>query len=402
MDLQNIMYKLFLILIYHIYFFIIKTNGNYINSTYSRIKFNIKKEENFSINKTKQKINYIESSFIKVNDSNFDNISKIEKKNLLIGAVRNYNWSIIEPFFESFKKAGFKNCDFVVYFDGMNEFTINKIKSYGVITYKIQKKYKKKRIIYCRWKIYEEFLKDKGDKYNLVFTADFRDVFFQKDVFQYYDFNKSYLGIAIEDGFLSERISKMWLISAYGENLYKTLRHKRIICIGTVWGTVDKFTELSRIMWKKLNSKWALRNKIVFEQALFTYLIYYAKLFHDCLIKSDNKNGFVMTIGLTNKTDIRLDNEKNVLNGEGKIAAVIHQYDRKDFIVRIVKNKFCQNKMKKINFLNEIKNYNFLIKMFLISLGIIIILIFIVLANNSCKLVKWPSNNNSLILVKIK
>ena len=137
----------------------------------------------------------------------------------------------------------------------MNEFTINKIKSYGAITYKIQKKKKKKRILYCRWKIYEEFLKDKGDKYNLVFTADFRDVFFQKDVFQYYDFNKSYLGIAIEDGFLSERVNKMWLISAYGENLYKTLRHKRIICIGTVWGTVDKFTELSRIMGEKLDSK---------------------------------------------------------------------------------------------------------------------------------------------------
>jgi hypothetical protein len=109
-----------------------------------------------------------------------------------------------------------------------------------------------------------------------------------------------------------------------------------------------------------------------------------------------------MTIRLTNKKKIRLDNKGNVLNGERKIAAVIHQYDNKDFIVRIVKNKFCQNKMKKINFLNEIKNYNFLLKMFLISLGIIIILIFIVLANNFCKLVKWPSNNNFLILVKIK
>jgi hypothetical protein len=60
----------------------------------------------------------------------------------------------------------------------------------------------------------------------------------------------------------------MWLISAYGENLYKTLRHKRIICIGTVWGTVDKFTELSRIMGEKLDSKWALSNNIIFEQAI--------------------------------------------------------------------------------------------------------------------------------------
>jgi hypothetical protein len=321
---------------------------------------------------------------------------------LLIGAVRNYNWDIIAPFFDSFKKVSFKNCDFIVYYDEMKEFTIKKIKSYGVKMYKIQKKYKEKNIINFRWKIYEEFLKDKGDKYKLVFTADFRDVFFQKDVFQYYEFNKSYLGIAIEDGFLSDSINKMWLINAYGEDLYKTIRHKRIICAGTVWGTVDKFTEFSRIMGEKLDSKWSISNKVI-EQAVFNYLIYHDKLFHDCLIKSDNKNGFVMTIGLTNKTNIRLDHENNVLNGRGKIAAVIHQYDRKDYIVRTVKNKYCQNEMKLIHILNEIKNYNFLTKLFLILLGIFIILIFVVLTNKFYKLVKsQKSNNNSLIFVKIK
>ena len=394
MDLQNNIYKLFLFFIFHIYLFIIKTNENYINSTSSIIKYNIKIEEKFSINKTKQIIHYIKSSFIKVNDSNFNNINKIKKKNLLIGAVRKYNWKKIAPFFDSFKKAGFKNCDFVIFFDKIKEFTINKIKSYGVLMYKIQKKYKKKDIINCRWKIYEEFLKDNGDKYKLVFTADIRDVYFQKDVFQYYDLNKSYLGIAIEDGFLSQTFNKMWLVDAYGEELYKSLRHKRIICAGTVWGTVDKFTEFSRIMWEKLDSEWSINNKVI-DQAVFNYLIYHNKLFHNCLIKSDNKNGFVMTIGLTDEMNIRLDYENNVLNGNGKIAAVIHQYDRKDYIKREVKNKYYQNDLQQIN--------NFFINMFLMLLGIIIFLKFIILTNYFYKSVKLPKlNNNSLVSGKIK
>ena len=63
-------------------------------------------------------------------------------------------------------------------------------------------------------------------------------------------------------------------------------------------------------------------------------------MFKDCLIKSDNKNGYVMTIGLTNNTNIILDHENNILNGKGKIAAVIHQYDRKPYIIRKIKNKY--------------------------------------------------------------
>ena len=65
-------------------------------------------------------------------------------------------------------------------------------------------------------------------------------------------------------------------------------------------------------------------------------------MFNDCLIKSDNKNGFVMTIALTNISNIILDHENNILNGKGKIAAVIHQYDRKPDLVRKVKNKYCK------------------------------------------------------------
>ena len=308
--------------IYIIIYSIIELKSSNINST--------------SFIKTSLFNDIIETSNIKI----YNNYTYL-KKNLIIGAVKNYHWKIIEPFFKSFKKAGFNNCDCIMFVDKMTNFTIKKIKSYGVIVYKIPFKYKKKKLINCRWKIYEDFLNYNADKYKLVFTADLRDVFFQQDIFKFYENKNKFLGVSIEDDVLSEPLNKKWLINAYGEELYKTIEHERIICVGAIWGTVDKFTEFSRVMGERLNSEWSKLNNVI-EQAVANYIIYHDKMFNDCLIKSENYNGPVMTIGLTKNENIKFDSENNILNGKGKIAAVIHQYDRKPDIVRKVINKFCR------------------------------------------------------------
>lgn len=164
----------------------------------------------------------------------------------------------------------------------------------------------------------------------MVFTADTRDVFFQKDIFEFYkDIKTSFLGIAIEDGYLTERINNEWLVNAYGKEETKALEKERIICVGTIWGTADKFVEFCDIMWEKLSSDWSTRLKVI-EQAVGNYLIYHDKMFNDCIIWSENKDGPVMTIGLTDRAKIRLDEEKNVLNYKGEVAAIVHQYERKE------------------------------------------------------------------------
>lgn len=266
------------------------------------------------------------------------------KKNLIIGALKNYDWKIISPFFESFKRVKFQNCECVIFYDKITKHTIKKIKSYGVIVYKIPIKFRKVSIINCRWKLYKDFLSENKDRYKLVFAVDLRDSFFQRDVFKDYEnIKKPFLGIAIEDGILSEPFNKKWIINAYGKNLYKTIEHERIICVGTIWGTVDKFYEFSKIMWRKLNSKWSIKNKVI-EQAVTNFLIYHDKMFNEFLIKSFNNNGSIMTIALTNDSNIKFDDENNVLNENGEIVALVHQYDRKKFIVTKIKKKFLNKK----------------------------------------------------------
>ena len=60
-----------------------------------------------------------------------------------------------------------------------------------------------------------------------------------------------------------------------------------------------------------------------------------------------------MTIGLTKRKNILLDSKDNILNFNGKIAAVIHQYDRKGDIVKIIKKKYCPELLKSFISINN-------------------------------------------------
>ena len=321
------------------------------------------------------------------------------KKNLIIGAIVNYNWEILSPFFNSFKEAKFKNCECVMFVGNMEEITINKIKSLGVIVYEIPKKFKNKNIINFRWKIYEKYLNENMDKYNLIFTTDLRDSIFQKDVFNFYDTKKkkSFIGFALEeDNICNSSFNKKWLINAYGFNFYNSIKNKRIICVGTIWGTPDKFKEFSKIMWEILDSKWSLKKKVI-EQAVCNYLIYHDKLFNDSMIISENKNGPIMTIGRTNRKDILIDSNDNILNRKLQIAAVIHQYDRHKDIVSLIRKKYCSKDKEFFKLRNNIKgnnekliiraNYNFIL--FILGLLVLIIKLFIAL----CKFIIKRSKN---------
>ena len=223
----------------------------------------------------------------------------------------------------------------------MSQTTISKIKSYGIIIKKIPENIKSGILINnYRWKIYGDFLCDNKDKYKIVFTSDIRDTFFQLDVFQFYNNYNSFLGVAIEDGILTDQINKQWIINIYGLTIYEKIKNERIICSGTVWGTTDKFYEFSKMMWRPFEINRTL-GRYIYDQGIANYLIYYDKKFNDSLVKSDNINGRVMTVGLSNDKDIKFDSENNVLNGKGEIAAVVHQYDRKPNIIEKVKRKYC-------------------------------------------------------------
>ena len=288
--------------------------------------------------------------------STFNNVlylTKNSKKNLILGIITRYSLNMILPFFNSLIQANITNCDVVIFIKNVSESLVKYLKSIGVIVYKISNKYNNLPPTKIRWGLYKEYLEKMKNEYNLVFIADIRDTIFQKNIFQYYKMNKSFIVVSIEDGTLNERFNKNWITNFAGEERQKKIEKEKIICFGSILGTFDKILNLSNILWEKIKL-----NTNSTDQGIGNYLFYYERIFNDCLIKSDNF-GPVMTVGLTTRQNIILDLDDNILNFKREIAAVVHQYDRKPELVIKVKNKYLQNnkKYETINYLKSSEKY---------------------------------------------
>ena len=353
-------------------FILFKCNINNQNVSLNSI---ISKTENKNIISYKSNENWHNSGQINNKNTNSKRKLSQSKKNLILGAVANYRWEIVQPFFKSFEAVGFENCDCVIFVAKIPESTINKIQSCGVIVKYFPKEYENMIANKIRYKMYLDFLNENKDKYNLVLHVDTRDSIFQQDFFQYYDSKKSFLGIALEEGLMNERYNKEWFIYAFGEDLYKKVENERIICSGTIWGTVDIFLQLTAQMWEKVKSgcynlKWH-------DQTMFNYIIYVEKMFDDCLIKNENKDGNILTLALGR--NISLDSEGNILNKKGEIAALVHQYDRLKYIRQKVRKKFCIEGKVNLTKIYKKKGKFINIKTFIIFLLFSLIIIIIVL-----------------------
>jgi hypothetical protein len=337
----------------------------------------------------------------------FSIIRKIKgnsKKNIVLGVIERLQWDRIKPFFISYIKADLKNCECVIFHRYVNEETLTKLNSLGIITYEIPEKYKGMKINNLRYSLYEEYLVDKLDKYNMALHIDVRDSIFQKDVFEFYKSQESFLGIALEEGNMTDKYASSWMKYQYGEEIYEELKNKTIICSGTIWGTVDKFYELSKYIWAEIKSK-SPYNINIHDQTAENYLIYHKKMFNDCIISSDIYSGPVMTVGLLSSKgkELLLDSENNILNFNGQVAAVIHQYDRFPKLVKMVKEYFDIPSKTGIKELIETKNKakrNVRIKY--IICFIIVIFIFILLIRRICSKIKTKKYNIKKIVKKKK
>lgn len=257
------------------------------------------------------------------------------KRNVILGIIENYSLRKILPFFKSFLHANMTNCDIVIFVKKVSPIVINYLKGINVTVLQLHENYEGIKPTHLRWKIYSEFLKANKNEYNLVFSVDLRDAIFQKDVFKYYDNYSSFLGVVLEDDTLEEEWHKINIINYIGEKMYKTIQKERIICMGTLIGTLEKFLEFSIIIWEKLKSN----NFPPFDQCVANCLFYLEFVLNDYLIKTDN-SGPIMTIGITKDENIILDLEDNLRNYKGEIAAVVHQYDRKKILRKKIVNKY--------------------------------------------------------------
>ena len=268
-------------------------------------------------------------------------------KNLIIGAIKGYCWEQLFPFFESYKRC-FKNCDCLMFSEGLSARTRRKLQAYGVILADIPVTFKDGCINNYRWTLIRDYLREHGKEYVSILSIDVRDAVFQKDLFAEYAQYDHYLGMATEcDLIRDNECNTTWNIHQFGQEVYDKIKDHFVICSGTVWGTSETFLVFSEIMHEVMFSKEYLEKYPsieVWDQPAMDFIIYtdlVNQLGDDCkLLVSSIESGTVMTT-VKDISNVPTNGDV-ILNFSGEIPAVVHQYDRHRDLVDFVDQKYRQ------------------------------------------------------------
>lgn len=275
----------------------------------------------------------------------------MDKKDLIIGAFKNYHYEQVKPWIESINECGFKGDKVLIAIDASQE-TIKKITDAGFITVSAKSMsgamFHMERFIH----IYD-YLKKHNDEYRFVVSTDVRDVIFQKNPMEY-------LERRIQPGFTSELVvvsecikikDEHWnrnnIIKCFGEYLYDEIKDREVLNVGTLAGKAKNVCDLCGMLYQlSLN-----RSDWVADQAAYNVLMNW-KPYSDISHITGLDKGFCCNLHVTNKP-IERDHfapfitEKHPIfedglmkTGDGQPYYIVHQYDRDPILKKFYEDKY--------------------------------------------------------------
>ena len=261
----------------------------------------------------------------------------INNNNLILSAAINYRWNDLKIFIKSLRKVS-NNRVILIVDEDLDEKTKIKFKFYKIdfLKYKkikLESHIQKNNIAQKRYEIYEQILKSISQKPKKIFLTDSRDVVFQSNIFRH-KFLKPINFFLEEEKILNDPRNIRWLKRTVGINAYEKIKNKNISCSGTTLGNYEEILKYVILMKKNLNYfkyKRPFRHIITFkkkdtgyDQGIHNYLV------HNNFFKNKkcyrNNLSIICTTAYMKK--FKFNKNKKLLNKNGVIYDVIHQYDR--------------------------------------------------------------------------
>ena len=262
------------------------------------------------------------------------------KKNLIMGVIENYSWEMIEAFVTSYKKSAIPNSQCIIFVRNIADDVIKKLKDLDILVIDIPAEYDEDYIIDIRWKMFSSFMAEHKNDYDMVFISDIRDVIIQGNIFSWYEKHDkcARVIVSLENDLISDSpVNKEWIIRGYGIEVYNKICSNYAICCGTVCGFINEMILLCNKMDELLHSNdrfWGM------EQASLNYIVYNEQIFPKItFIASPALLGEVATVGTLDKIDIK---GKYIINSDGSIPAIVHQYDRHPHLLYHVLKNYTQ------------------------------------------------------------
>jgi hypothetical protein len=180
---------------------------------------------------------------------------------------------------------------------------------------------------YLRYLLYAEHLRQHAADYDRVLLADSTDIFFQADPFAwewspgvhfFLEEAKNRLGTC--------RLHRLWLGCQFGPEFVERYAQEIVSCSGTTYGDTADIREYLDLMVATTMRARNLAKISGGDQGIHNYLRLEKKVGR--LTVHANRHGPVMTMGVMQAGDYQLNQAGLVLNEDGSVPPVLHQYDR--------------------------------------------------------------------------
>lgn len=239
--------------------------------------------------------------------------------NLIMGASVGLREVDIAPFIQSLAMTGY-NGEVVIFLPESESELSDKLSSY-VITQQFEDKLLKYMPIHAlRYFLYDEYLKNKQTAYDKIMLSDLRDVYFQRDPFDF-DMQRG-LCVFLENITIGCcPYNSSWISVLFNRDTAESMRDCQVSCSGITIGSTACILDYLSIMRKYLLPP---RQIVGYDQGVHNYILYKGLLKDTHLYINDF--GPVLTMGYLkswNKTEDGL-----IADYKGNPVNVLHQYDR--------------------------------------------------------------------------
>lgn len=287
-----------------------------------------------------------------------------EKKPVVMGMATGYRWDALRNFVISLRYTNFAG-DVVLFVSQeaqSDDDLMQRLRFYNVTTVVVSSKFPYfekgslphlmvERLLFPpmpelkamnrRFHIMQLWLTAYGSFYDYVLITDTRDVVFQKDPFDWaHPKLEDKLYVTLENPWFSiesHGTNADWVRLAFGDDGFSEIKDEKIICSGTTFGSTEQMLWYLQRMnaWiGKVIDRHKPRereagetvDRDIFDQAVHMYIVYRLD-WHDRLVRLENARSPVLTVGSFGEFKTQSP-PLQVLNDDGLVANVLHQYDR--------------------------------------------------------------------------
>jgi hypothetical protein len=283
-------------------------------------------------------------------------------RDLVLAVMHGGNFDYVAPFVISLKNSAFRGST-VLFTSGVDSDSLNKLKKCGVTVVpfrfsdqgarapdrrRIARLWPLWRLLfsaglprgaryglahwvfhlrYRRYLLYSEFLERHTADFDRVFLADCRDIFFQADPFAW-DWKSGVHFFFEETGhrMIECNAHRNWLSRQFGREFFEQHAQRTPACSGTTYGDMANIRQYLNLMVATTMRALNLGRMAGGDQGIHNYILI-NNLINNITVY-ENRRGPVMTMFWMRESDIPTDADGAVVNDDGSIVAVLHQYDR--------------------------------------------------------------------------